>query len=329
MAVYVMTRTLLVLILLLPVPGFAQKTTMPGEIIPDSLLSSRLSDIVRDLALDSTFNVGEDGMEQISLAVIDLNVRPARLGGVQPGNFIYPASVYKMYVAATVLKQISEGRHSLWDLFVVKSPNDVDRGRELDNDPRPILRDGDTVTVNYLLDLMITRSDNSAANCLIDLARRERINEMIGGFGWKGSEVTRKFLKRKFEDPGYDTVRGTETCALHAAEFMYRVSTNHLVNPWVSQQMKSFLGRQLDTSKLAAGLPPDAMFYHKTGWYSCWTNDVGIVDGATRYIVACFVPVKQENARPKMKELSRRIYDMMLRAGPNGTYGLPSDDSIR
>jgi beta-lactamase class A len=295
-------------------------TTMPGELISDSLLSSRLSDIVHGLGLDSTFNVGEDGTEQISLAVIDLNTRPARLGGVHPANFIYPASVYKMYAAAAVLKLISEGRYSLWDPFVVKSPNDVDRGRELDNDPRPLLRDGDTVTVNYLLDLMITRSDNSAANCLIDLARRERINDMIRGFGWNGSEVTRKFLKRKFEDPGYDTVRGTETCALHAAEFMYRVSTNQLVNPWVSQQMKSFLGRQLDTSKLAAGLPPDAMFYHKTGWYAYWTNDVGIVEGTTRYIVACFVPLQEDIARPQLKELSRRIYGMMLRAGSNGTY---------
>jgi hypothetical protein len=145
---------------------------------------------------------------------------------------------------------------------------------------------------------------------------------MIRGFGWHGSEVTRKFLKRKFEDPGYDTVRGTETCALHAAEFMYRVSTNQLVNPWVSQQMKSFLARQCDTSKLAAGLPLDAMFYHKTGWYSFWTNDVGIVDGAARYIVACFVPLEEEIARPKMKELSRRIYGMMVRAKTNGAYDL-------
>lgn len=325
----VMMRTLLLLTLVLSAPGFSQNTTLPGEIIPDSLLSSRLTDMAHSLGLDSTFNVGEDGTEQISLAVIDLNTRPARLGSVHSGNFIYPASVYKMYVAAAVLKQISDGSHSLWDPIVVKSPNDVDRSRELDNDPRPLLRDGDTVTVNYLLDLMITRSDNSAANCLIDLARREKINDIIRGFGWSGSEVTRKFLKRKFEDPGYDTVRGTETCALHAAEFMYRVQMNQLVNPWVSQQMKSFLARQMDTSKLAAGLPPDAMFYHKTGWYSYWTNDVGIVDGPARYIVACFVPLTEETARPKMKELSRRIYGMMLRAKSIGTYDLPSDKFTR
>ena len=313
-------RTSLLLAVIIATPAIAQISTMRGEIVPDTLLSSRLGLFVADVGLDSTFDVGEDGKEQISLAVIDLRARPARLGSVHADNFIYPASVYKMYVGAAVLKQVSGGEYSLWDPFVVKSPNDVDRSREIATDTRPLLRDGDTVTVNYLMDLMITRSDNSAANCLIDLARREKINALIRGYGWTGSEVTRKFLKRKFEDPGYDTVRGTETCALHAAEFMYRVWTDQLVNPWVSRQMKSFLGRQLDTSKIAAGLPRNTMFYHKTGWFSYWTNDVGIVDGDARYIIACFVPLTEEVARPRMKELSRRIYEMMLRAGADGRY---------
>ena len=305
-------RYLLFLVLIVPAIGFSQRTAPPLVIVPDSLLTLRLTAIVHRLGIDSTFDVGEDGKEQISLAVIDLSSTPPRIGGVNPENFIYPASVYKMYVAAAVLKKISEGDFSLWSPFVVRSPNDVDRERELANDPRPLLHDGDTVTVNYLLDLMITRSDNTAANCLIDLAGREKINSMIHEFGWQGSEVTRKFLSRKFEDPGYTIIRGTETCALHAAQFMYRVYSNQLVNPWVSRQMKSFLARQLDTSKLVPGLPRDAMFYHKTGWFSYWTNDVGIVEGQARYIIACFLPLPEESALPKMKELSRLVYELML-----------------
>ena len=305
-------RTLLLSLLIIPSLTWSQTSDPNLALVPDSLLSNRLTSVVHNLDLDSSFNVGEDGIEQISLAVIDLNSTPPRIGGVNPDNFIYPASVYKMYVAATVLKKISEGKLSLWSPFVVRSPNDVDREKEIASDPRPLLHDGDTVTVNYLLDLMITRSDNSAANCMIDIARREDINAMIHDFGWTGSEVTRKFLKRKFEDPGYDTVRGTETCALHAAQFMYRVYTNQLVSPWVSQQMKSFLGRQLDTTKLAPGLPRGAMFYHKTGWFAYWTNDVGIVEGDVRYVVACFLPLEEEAALPKLKELSRRIYELMV-----------------
>jgi len=277
----------------------------------DESLSSRLRAIVVDLRIDSTFDVGEDGTEQISLAVIDLSGSAPRLGGVNALNFIYPASVYKMYVAAEVLRQVSEGKHALSEPVVVVYPNAVDKTKELAFDPRPLLREGDTVTVNYLLDLMITRSDNSAANCLIDLARRDNINRMMEAYGWKGSEVTRKFVKRTVEDSGYAGIRSTETCALHAAEFMLRVQTNTLENPWVSMQMKTLLGRQLDKSKLAAGLPRNAMMYHKTGWYSYWTNDAGIVDdGSARYVVACFLPLQEERALPMLKDLSARIHQL-------------------
>ena len=159
---------------------------------------------------------------------------------------------------------------------------------------------------------MITRSDNSAANCLIDIARRPRINQTMHQYNWHGSEVTRKFLRRSVEDPGYDTIRGTQTNALHAAEFMYRIHTEQLVNPWVSRQMKALLGRQFDTTKLSTGLPPSAMFYHKTGWGSLYTNDVGIVeDGKIKYIISVFVPVREAQVRPRLKELSRRVHQLI------------------
>ncbi len=297
---------------LMPLLATGQTVVVPPDLSLDTTLSNRLHGMVADLGLDGNFDVGEDGIEQISLAVIDLNSNPPLLGGVHFDNFIYPASVYKMYVAAEVLDQVSDGRLSLWAPYVVHSPNDVDKSRELDYDPRPLLRDGDTVNINYLLDLMITRSDNSAANCLIDIARRENINAFIARYHWQGSEVTRKFLKRQFEDSGYAAIRGTETCALHAADFMERVSTNRLVNPWVSQEMKALLARQMDTTKCAAGLPRGAVFYHKTGWFMYWTNDVGIVDdGTVRYVLSCFVPLEESVAGPKMKELSKRIYDLM------------------
>ena len=211
-----------------------------------------------------------------------------------------------------ILKQVSGGEYSLYKSYIVKSPNDVDRSREIDYDPRPLLKNNDTVTINYLLDLMITRSDNSAANCLIDVATRPRINQTMHQFNWYGSEVTRKFLKRAVEDPGYDTIRSTETCALHAADFMYKIYSGQLINSWVSMQMKLLLGRQLDTTKLSTGLPSSAMFYHKTGWWNIYTNDVGIVeDGRIKYIISVFTPMREELVKPKLKQMSARIYSLI------------------
>lgn len=300
--------TLLILVLF----HFCASAQVPSYYKQQKSFNESLKNIVHEVGLDSTWDVGDDGKEQISFAVIDLTGKKPVLGGVNFTNFIYPASVYKMYVAMEILKQVSNNEYSLFRQYIVRSPNDVDRSREIGFDPRPLLKNGDTVTVNYLLDLMITRSDNSAANCLIDIASRKRINQTMHENGWAGSEVTRKYLRRSFEDPGYDTVRSTVTNALHAADFMFKIYKNELIDPWVSMQMKALLGRQLDTTKLSPGLPASAMFYHKTGWWSYYTNDVGIVDdGKIKYIISLFTPMREVNVRPKLKELSGRVYELI------------------
>jgi beta-lactamase class A len=278
----------------------------------DEQLSRDINVVINSLELGGNFDVGEDGIEQISFALIDLSGEKPLIAGFNMDNFIYPASVYKMYVAMEVLKQVYEGKYRMESRIVVSEHNAVDKSTEIKSDPRPLLNGGDTVTINYLLDLMITRSDNSAANCLIDAAGRPSINKTMMEYGWEGSEVTRKFLRRKFEDAGYDTIRGTETSALHAADFMYRIETDQLVNFWVSRQMKALLTRQLDKSKLAQGFPQEAVYSHKTGWWSYWTNDVGIVNnGKTRFVIACFIPVEEEKVLPVYKELGRMIYELM------------------
>jgi beta-lactamase class A len=93
---------------------------------------------------------------------------------------------------------------------------------------------------------------------------------------------------------------------------MYRVANNQLINKWVSLQMKALLGRQLDISKLAAGLPSGSMFSHKTGWWSVYTHDVGIVEAEkTRYVIAVFLPVKEELLGERMKLLAQKIDALM------------------
>lgn len=296
--------------------SFSQ-SSFPHYIQKQSFTDS-LQNIIKEVKLDGTYDAGEDGMEKISFAVIDLSGSQPVIGGVNMEHFIYPASVYKMYVAMEILKQVSDQKYSLYKNYIVKSPNDVDLTSEISWDPRPLLKDGDTVTINYLLDLMITRSDNSAANCLIDIAVRKNINQTMYENGWAGSEVTRKFLSRKFEDPGYDTKRSTVTSALHAADFMYKIYTNQLINPWVSMQLKTFLGRQLDTTKLAIGLPSNAMFYHKSGWWSYFTNDVGIVDdGKVKYIIALFTPITEDEVRERFKQVSEKVYSLIKNLHPD------------
>lgn len=310
-------RRIASLFLFLSLQNAYSQLELPSYYHQDESLNKALFKILEDLSLEGRYDAAEDGMEPLSIAVIDLNGEQPKIGGVALENFIYPASVYKMYVAMEVLHQIENGRYTLEDSYVVKKPNDVDTSKEIISDPRPLLRNGDTVTIGYLLDLMISRSDNSAANCLIDIADRKQINHTMVALGWKGSEVTRKFLSKQFEDPLYKNNRGTETCALHAADFMYKIQRNQLLSPWVSMQLKRLLGAQLDNSKIASALPKNTMFYHKTGWWSMYTHDVGIVDtGRIKYIIALFVPLGQEKAIPKIKQITKRVHQLIVQRNP-------------
>lgn len=222
----------------------------------DKSFNEALQKIVTAADLNGSFDTGGDGMEQISFAVIDLTSEVPVFGGVNAHNFLYPASVYKMYAAMEVLKQVSNGVYTLHQQYVVESPNDVDKEKEISYDPRPLLSAGDTVTINHLLDLMITRSDNTAANCIIDIAGRQNINATMHEYNWYGSEVTRKFLPRAYEDPGYDTIRGTESSAFHAADFMYHIYKTPAYKSMGKPADAIFFGQAVRYHKAIHGFTP-------------------------------------------------------------------------
>lgn len=296
--------------------GLTTARAQPAGFAEDASLSAALAEIVDAVGLAGRFDVGEDGEQVVSLVVVDLATEDPTWGGVAPDAFLYPASVYKMYVAATVLSQVLDRCYDLGSPRVVSAHNAVDTAPEVLSDPRPLLAAGDTATVGYLLDLMITRSDNSAANELIDLATRPAIDSLMHRYGWHGSEVTRKFLPRSVEDPGYAEVPSTMTSGRHAAEFLALAATDRLVHPWVSRRLMTLLGGQLDHTKVAEGLPRGAFFAHKTGWWSFWTHDVGVVRDDVAYVVALLTPVPDAEARPRMAEVGRRVHDVMqARAG--------------
>lgn len=277
----------------------------------DKKLSAHLQQILKACKLDSVYKTDEAFTEQVCIAVIPLVKRPV-IGGVGMDRFIYPASMYKAYVAMEVEKQIVEGKLQEFAPYVVQAPNDVDRSKEIDTDPRPLLHAGDTLNIRYLLDLMITRSDNSAANCLIDIADRKNINTTMQTLDWQGSEVTRKFLSRKKEAPGYDTIRGTQTTAAHFARFLYLIARQQLINAAVSTRLQSLLCMQLDKSKLAPGFPATATYCHKTGWWSHYTHDAGIVqDGRLRYVIAVFTPVKEHLLQGRLTLLAQKVHAYM------------------
>lgn len=205
---------------------------------------------------------------EIGIAIIDLNEPEPRIFGYNMEHFIYPASVYKIFIGAEVLRQIEIGKFSLNQKIEIKSPNDVDKdARIFPGDNRNLLKSGDIVTIDYLLDLMLTRSDNTASNSLIDLVGRESITEnIIHKYNWHGSEVTRKFLDRIKEDKLYRFSETTKTCARHVTEFFYLVEKGQLISSFVSVKLKEYMLRWNRGGREGLHLSNFISYYRKGGY---------------------------------------------------------------
>lgn len=279
----------------------------------------------------------------ISFAIINIKAAEPEISGYNIDKFIYPASVYKAYIAAEVLRQVYEKQHNLEELIEIKSPNDVDTDVKLfpnntEANHFPLLKAGDKVTINYLLDLVFTRSDNSAANTLIDLVSRESVNEhIIKPYGWEGSWITRKYLDRLKEDEKYRISDVTVSNAYHLAEFFYKIEAKQLVNEWVSDTLKDYMHRWNRGGRTGLYIPEFKDYYRKGGWFEVngykfnffrglksawqkgyainrWSNDAGVVTGEkSHYAIALLSLTKTKWPWTKfpMKDFARNIHIIM------------------
>lgn len=303
-------------------------------------LSEKLSKIVKNLHSKTS---------EISLAVIDLKSSEPQVAGYNMDQFIYPASIYKIFIASEILRQIDSGQRKLEDLVMVRDVNEVDKDnprffpKSTHRDHRPLLKVGEKVTLDYLLDLMLTRSDNTAANVLMDVADRENINtNIILPNRWNGSEVTRKFLDRLKEEKEYRVSKITVSNVKHLAEFFYRVETSQLLNPWVSQKLKEYMLRWRRDGRKGLNLPDFKSYYRKGGWleingykWNIWrglkssyqkgyavikySGDAGVIVGKnSHYAIAVLTITKTKWPCVKfpMQKLSKEIYKLM-ESGPD------------
>jgi len=277
---------------------------------------------------------------EIGIAIIDLKESEPKIFGYNFDHFIYPASVYKIFIGAEILHRIEIGDFSLDQIVEIKSPNDLDKdARIFPGDTRKLLNMGDTVSIDYLLDLMLTRSDNTASNSLLDIVGRENITEnIIHKYNWYGSEVTRKFLDRLKENKPYQFSSTTLSCARHLAEFFYLVETGKLISPFVSGRLKEYMLRVNREGKRSLWLKDIYQeYYNKGGWLETnlykynilsvlktilkkglaiirWSNDVGVVAGKkSKYVIALLSVNKSilPNSYFPIQKFAKVVYDFM------------------
>ncbi len=164
---------------------------------------------------------------------------------------------------------------------------------------------GQTYSVDYLTSIMITKSDNSATNIILDeIGGRETLNRAMRNWGLKSARVSNLL----------PDLEGTnKMSAKELSTILYNLDNPKFLSARSREHIKEYMGNLPTKNLIRAGLPEDAIFLHKTGDIGKMLGDAGIVylsDGH-KYIVTMLVerPHNDYHAKEFIEQASKIVYD--------------------
>ena len=198
--------------------------------------------------------------------------------GYRENDMFQAASVIKLPIYAVVMKLWAEGRLSLSEKLLCREEDKLPPCGAL------YFFTGDVeVDINTLCGLMITISDNTATNLLINRLGIDFLNEQFKEIGLKDSHIERLL----FDAEG--SARGLENKIVPSemGELLERIYRHSFISEEVSCRMEKVLLEQQINHKIPGYLPEGTPVAHKTGEDDGITNDVGVVYGEKPFVI-CF-----------------------------------------
>lgn len=193
-----------------------------------------------------------------------------------------PASVIKLPILMAVFKMASEGRASLEDRIVVLQEDKMPSCGALNS-----FTGEPEVDVRTLCNLMITISDNTATNVLIDYYTMEVLNQVFQEMGLVNTRVNRKLFDKEASKRNIQNSITAEEMGYLLEELYF----GRFVDQKVSEDILEILSRQQINHKMKEMLPPGTKVAHKTGEDDDISNDVGIIYGDEPCVI-CFLSNK-------------------------------------
>ncbi|HEY9720782.1 MAG TPA: serine hydrolase [Oscillatoriaceae cyanobacterium] len=202
------------------------------------------------------------------------------------------ASVIKVHLAIAAYQAAEQGKLALLEAVEVPAIPDDDEA-EFDNLGRAPA--GTRFTWRKVIDRMLTASDNAATNVRLDRLGPDALVPLCRALGLAHTALKRRMLDTAAREAG----RENSTTAIETATVLAALWRGELLNPAHTAELLAVLGQQRDRDKLAAGLPADAAFAHKTGELPGYRHDAGIV-GFAPGVAPTYVLVAFAEGGPEM-----------------------------
>lgn len=205
------------------------------------------------------------------------------------------ASMIKVFIMAYAMEQAKNGKLDLATTLTLKDSDKVAGAGIIFG-----WASGTQLTIEKLITLMITESDNTATNMLIDYLGMDNINAYIVGKGYHGTVLRRKMMDLGAVAAG----RENYSSVSDLGRIFSQLVSHCCVNEVYDQKMIDILLQQTDTEVFPAALP-EARIAHKTGELDNLYDDGGIIfAGKEPYVVVVMDDgVARGTAVSKMKQI--------------------------
>lgn len=163
-------------------------------------------------------------------------------------------------------------------------------------------------TVDDLARVMITESDNSATNMLLDAT---------GGMNAMNQSLRKWGMRETRVNDWLPDLSGTNvTTAKEMAAMLYNIDNPNFFSLNSREKMIDYMSHVHNNRLIQAGLPSDAIFIHKTGDIGKMLGDAGIVytPNGKKYIVVMLVnrPYNSPEGKDFIVTASSLIYNYMV-----------------
>ena len=180
------------------------------------------------------------------------------------------ASTVKIPLMIEIYRMVDRGELSLDDMHTLREDEKA-RGSGV----MLHLHDGIQMTINDLVYLMISISDNTATNLLIRKAGMDAVNATIAELGMTGSNLSREMKGR----PAVEGEQENWATADDYALVIQKILDDEAASAESCEAMVAMLETQQNSRRISRYLPEsdDIRFGSKTGSIKGVTNDAGFV----------------------------------------------------
>lgn len=237
------------------------------------------------------------------------------------------ASTSKIAIAATFMEGVEQGRWSLTSEFPLLVPVSSKKY----SSARAPVRNGDYMPASQLIEIMITRSSNSATDALLQAVGGPRaVNDWMRRAGIGEFELTRDIATLVRDDGEHDPANHIDRRDSASPRAMVELLSGLYQGKWLNTQSRRVIIGAMERCvtgkrRIPALIPGAATVAHKTGSLNNTSSDIGIIRAPDGRAMALAIYVTGQGTRgereARIAQIARGIYD--------GYVNQPANDNGR